>query len=309
MMLKNSNAKFAFLYMFSLVALLFVALGTGQVFFHAINKYVSDALSPFSSPFMQLTTAISYLIISIPIYFSLVYIIEKSLKNKDLDKDAGIRRWLVYFILLVSSIVMVIWLIVTLNNYLNGELALRSGLKALTAFLISAIIFSYYFYDVRRDKIVAADPVIRSYFIGGLIITIGALIFSFFFVESPAEARQRKHDAEVLNQFSQIDSAINAYYSKNNRLPESIVQSFEESPYLDINNFKDPLSAKAYDYKKVGDDAYELCAEFMTDNRNQNNQRDYNYSDRWPHAAGYQCLKQKALDYEQGGATKAAPVR
>jgi hypothetical protein len=51
MILKNNNAKFAFMYMFSLVALLFMALGTGQVFFQAINKYIPDFAAPYANGF------------------------------------------------------------------------------------------------------------------------------------------------------------------------------------------------------------------------------------------------------------------
>ena len=41
---KNNSAKFAFLYLLSLVALGFVAINTGQVVFMYINKYIFDAI-------------------------------------------------------------------------------------------------------------------------------------------------------------------------------------------------------------------------------------------------------------------------
>jgi len=295
--------------MVSLVALLFVALGTGQVFFHGITKYVSDVLTTYPNSWMELSTAISFLIISIPIYFYLAYYLNKSLKNGELDKDAAIRRWLVYFILFVSSVVAVVWLIVTINNYLDGELALRFMLKAATAIIISGIIFSYYFYDIRRDKIKDKDVVVRTFFIGTLIITVGALVFSFFFVETPKEARARKHDSIILDHFTQLDSAVNTFYTKTDRLPNSLEEALTESPYLNLATFKDPNSGKGYEYKKIDASTYELCAEFMTDNRNPENQRTYAYADRWPHESGYRCLKQKALDFNNADQGGLKPIR
>ncbi len=312
-MLKNNNAKFAFLYMFSLVALLFVALGTGQVLFQAINKFIADFVTPGLNSFNSgsLKFAISALIIAIPLYYITMYFLEKNLQEGNLDKDSGIRRWLIYFILFVTSVVMIIWLMMTIGSYLDGELTTKFMLKALSAIVIAGIIFSYYFYDIRRDKVKGGDLVVRIYFIATLLITVGSLVFSFFFVESPREARARIHDMTIVSQFTEIDSAINTYFTKTKKVPENLAQTVQETPYLVLSNYKDPLTGKEYEYKKTSDTSYELCADFMTDNRDPKNQNgDYTYSDRWPHATGYQCLKQNALDYNQvDNGLKAAPVK
>jgi hypothetical protein len=201
MILKNNNAKFAFMYMFSLVALLFMALGTGQVFFQAINKYIPDFAAPYANGFDSglLKFAISALIISIPLYYLTMRFLEQNLIKGHLEKEAGIRRWLIYFILFVSSVTMVIWLMITIGNFLDGELTSKFILKALTAIVIAGIIFSYYLYDIRRESPKANDKVVLIYLIASLLITVGSLVFSFFFVESPVEARARRHDTIVLD--------------------------------------------------------------------------------------------------------------
>ncbi len=303
--MKNNNAKFAFLYMFSLVALLFMALGTGQVIFQAINKFIADPnILPYGSDFNSeaLKMAISALIISIPVYYLIMRYLAKSLVKGELDKESAIRRWLVYFILFVSSVVMIVWLIITISNFLNGELTSKFALKALTAIVIAGIIFSYYFYDVKREEIKPKNKVILTYLIATLVITVGSLIGSFFFVESPAEARDRKHDEKVLGQFTELDSALNTYYTKYNKLPDTLEQGMAETPYLSLDKFKDPITGQAYEYKRLDNDTYELCADFKTDNRDIKDQAMYVYSDRWPHETGYQCLKQKALDFNKEGA-------
>lgn len=302
--MKNNNAKYAFLYMFSLVALLFVALGTGQVIFQAINKFIVDTALPYAFNSDLLKMAISALVISIPVYYLVMRYLEKSLAKGELDKDSAIRRWLIYFILFVSSVVMIIWLITVISSFLNGELTTKSILKAVTAMVISGIIFAYYFYDVKRDEIKAKDWVVRTFLIVTLVLTIGSLIGSFFFVETPTQARARKHDEQVLNQFSELDSAFNTYFAKYNKLPDTLVSGLTETPYLTADKYVDPISKKAYVYKKTANDAYQLCADFQTDNRNVNDQATYIYSDRWPHASGYQCITQKSINYDkQNGGT------
>jgi len=68
------------------------------------------------------------------------------ISGHEAEKESGIRKWLTYFILLVSAVVMIGWLIGTISSFLNGELSLKFILKSLTSILISALIFSFYLY-------------------------------------------------------------------------------------------------------------------------------------------------------------------
>ncbi len=298
-MSSKNNAKYAFWYMLSLVALIFMALGCGQVIFQIINKTILDFTGMYSASFnsSMLKFAISSLIISIPLYYLMVRQIERGLRSGDLDKDSGIRRWLTYVILFASSVVMVVWLIVTINNFLNGELTSKFLLKAVTAIIIAGITFSYYLYDIRRDDIKKMNWVMWTYFAVSMVLTVGSLVAAFFFVESPAEARARNHDTQVLNSFTQIDSALGSYYTQTGKLPATLAQINEQAPYINQITLQDPQSKKMYDYKVLDETTYQLCADFQTDNTKDMPGQDYTYADRWPHATGYQCLKQKTLNY------------
>lgn len=97
---------------------------------------------------------------------------------------------------------------------MGGELTSKFLLKTLTVIVISGLVFSYYLYDIRRDETTKSNSIIRAYLIVSLILTIGSLIAAFFVVESPSEARARRHDLEVLNNFTQIDSTISNYFSE-----------------------------------------------------------------------------------------------
>lgn len=309
---QKNNAKHAFWYMLSLVALIVMAIASGQAIFQIINKTIADFTSGTYGPdSSMLKTAISALIISIPLYFLTMRQIERSLAKGEMEKDSPIRRWLTYVILFVSSVVMVIWLIVTINSFLGGELTSRFMLKALTAIVLSAIIFTFYLYDIRRDSIKKRDWVVLSYLIAGLVITIGSLAAAFFFVESPAEARARRHDNEgVLNRFTQIDGTINTYYANKKTVPEKLSQLADENLYLTDDTLKDPATGRAFDYKKIDANTYQLCAEFNTSNKAKSSDGYYDYSDRWAHDAGYQCLKQKvSVLPNDPAAVKSVPAR
>jgi hypothetical protein len=308
-MSNKNNAKFAFWYMLSLVALIFMALSTGQVIFQIINKTIADFSNGYAHSFDSsiLKFAISSLIISIPLYYLITRQIEKSLEKKELDKDSGVRRWLTYFILFVSSVVILIWLIATINSFLGGELTSKFLLKTLTVLVISGLVFSYYLYDIRRDETSKNNTIIRTYLIVSLVLTVGSLVAAFFVVESPNQARARRHDLEVLNNFTQIDSTITNYYSENAKLPETLDALKNQVPYINAAALKDPETGAHYEYKIIKDNEYQLCATFETDNTVAGDTQDYAYTDRWPHASGYQCLHQKVLNLNETR-LKEAPI-
>lgn len=291
---KNNPAKFAFFYILSLVSLLFVALSSGMIVFQFINKSIVDVLSRHGNEYSpdQLKSAISIIIVSSPIFYIVTRQIQKSLSLGELKPDSGIRRWLTYFVLLISSIVMIGWFIGIINSFLGGELTLKFILKAITVISIALAIFTFYFYDIKRENINRkGDGVIRIYGYTSLLVVIFIFILGIFFVESPKEARDRRIDQENLYNFDKIDSTIFTFYGDNKRLPKDLSELIEDSSVLSDDDIKNVVTSDAFNYSVKKDDTYELCTVFLTSTD------DYEgfsrFKDRWQHEAGYQCLKQR----------------
>src|SRR3989339_240446 len=284
---KNNAAKFAFFYMLSLVSLIFTALSTGIIIFQFINKNITDVLSTTTTGFdsSALKFAISAVIIAAPIYFVLMSLINKNLFEGNLDKESGIRKWLTYFIIFISSVVMIGWLIGTVNFFLDGELTIKFILKSITAILISAIIFSFYLYDIKRGEVQKKkDKIVIVYF-----------VLSLFIVDSPAETRKKKIDSMILSHFSEIDGAINSYFRDYDRLPESLDTLKGEYNYIRNENLSDPETKEQFGYNAIGE-FYELCANFRKSNLDNTDSDQYSwYNQNWPHDAGWQCIKQKII--------------
>src|SRR3989339_674147 len=254
---KNNAAKFAFFYMLSLVSLIFTALSTGIIIFQFINKNLFEG---------------------------------------NLDKESGIRKWLTYFIIFISSVVMIGWLIGTVNFFLDGELTIKFILKSITAILISAIIFSFYLYDIKRGEVQKKkDKIVRVYFVVSLVIVIVCFVLSLFIVDSPAETRKKKIDSMILSHFSEIDGAINSYFRDYDRLPESLDTLKGEYDYIRNENLSDPETKEQFGYNAIGE-FYELCANFRKSNLDNTDSDQYSwYNQNWPHDAGWQCIKQKII--------------
>ena len=297
--IESNVAKSAFFYMLSMVALVFMALSTGMIIFQIINKNIADAISNYSGVFSQeaLKFAISAIIISTPIYYLVMRQINKDLFSGKIDKNSGVRKWLTYFILFVSSVVVIGWLIGIINSFLGGELTIKFVFKAITAVLISAVIFTYYLYDIKRENVVnIKDKTITIYSYATLAIVIIVLIASFFFIDSPAKTRNINYDDLIIQKFSTIDNAINNYYNDNKKLPANLDELKSDINYLIDSDLENPLTKKKFDYKAIDNNKYELCADFKTSNRNDNDINQYPYGKRWIHDEGYQCIRQNVVD-------------
>lgn len=295
---QNNAAKFAFFYMLSLVSLIFMALATGMIIFNIIDKYIVDALNQqyYYGYDSGLKFALSALIIATPVFFITMKEIHKNLFSGDLSKDSGIRRWLTYLILFISSVVMIGWLIGVVNSFFAGELSLKFGLKALTAIGISAAVFSFYYYDIKRESIEGVkDNVISIYLYSSLAVVVVAFVVGVIVVESPKETRNRKLDSALLSNFTQIDSALQDYYWTYEKMPATLDELKADSRYLSDRSFEDPETLEEIKYTVLGDAEYELCATFRTSNMEKPGEPTTYYYEfgNWEHEAGYQCLSQK----------------
>ena len=118
-MSKSNNAKYTFYYLLLLLSLVFLSLSLGMIVFAIIDKNI-PGIAPFNPSHFngQLRFAISALIVATPLFYYFSYLINKELKLGNLSKDSGIRRWLSYFILFVSSLIALGTLISLINSFL-----------------------------------------------------------------------------------------------------------------------------------------------------------------------------------------------
>jgi hypothetical protein len=99
-------AKYTFYYLLSLVALIFVGISVGMIAFSIIDLNVFDPLSYPSygnNIDSALKFAISAIFIAAPIYYFTLSLIARGLKKEEIERSSSIKRWLTYFIILVSS--------------------------------------------------------------------------------------------------------------------------------------------------------------------------------------------------------------
>jgi len=270
--------------------------------FQIINKGIADAVTGYSGSYSEgaLKFAISALLVSTPIFYFVISFIQKSLFKGELRKDSWIRRWLTYLILFVSFLIFVGWLIAFVYNFLNGELTLKFFFKVLSVLVIAAAVFGFYFYDIRREAVEnIKDKVLKIFFFSSLSLVAIVFVASFFFVESPAEARNRKLDDTIINNFYTIDSCVDQYYRETQNLPAGFAAMQADCSYLTPDLLKDSQTGSAFAYSATGTTTYQICANFRTSNLGKGNNSQSSYvvsrDNLSAHEAGYQCLKRQVF--------------
>lgn len=284
-----NSAKHAFYYMLSLVTLVIVSLSFGNILFGLINYFFPDITGLiYYNNNSTFKSAISGLLIATPIFYFVMNKIYFSLKTGDLKPSSEVRKWLTYFILFISSVVVIGSLISILNNFLDGALTINFILKALTVLFIALIIFGFYFYDIKRENF-QVNFVNRVFFFSSLVLIIGGLISAFLIVESPSDSRDRKLDEKIIQDFNNIKYALDAFHSQEGELPQTLNELVEDSDVFSLNLIN-PVTEKEYFYEKVEEKEYELCTDFSSSS--EKNTSNY-YNNFWKHEKGYDCIKKE----------------
>lgn len=111
---------------------------------------------------------------------------------------------------------------------------------------------------------------------------------------SPAQERARRLDQTRISNLQSISGAIDQYYVTNDRLPSDLETLIRSRETYWVGAINDPESGDAYDYRIRSEDTYELCATFVTDNRNLDPRKTEPYaiyeSRFWEHGPEYTCF-------------------
>lgn len=269
-----NKAKYSYFYLLSLVSLIFLSISLGLILFNIINIVFSDGLilRTYDS---QLKFSISALLVSAPVYYLTQHFIGLGFVKNEFLRDSNLRKWLIYLILLVSSVIILGLLINLFNNFLSGELTVKFALKSLTVFFLSSFIFCYYLYNLSKNQ----KKVFQKIFLySSIAIILAIFVSAFFFIESPKVARDRKHDQHILSNVHNLEALINEYYNVNESLPGNLedIKNFNNR----IRYFNDNILTYI-DYILIDETDFKLCATMKLDSDSMFRE---NYQ------AGYHCF-------------------
>jgi hypothetical protein len=280
---KKNPAFHLFLYLILFVSLGFLLFGMIQASSEIINRQIAAGPSQDLSrndffDQTELSWALAFLVIAIPVFHFLDWLIHRKIAKKEILLRSWVRKVLLYLTLVILVIVLIGASVSLVFGYFDARLVGRSLGRQLAFWLIILFFSSYHFWKTRRTK----RETNLAYVWWGASLTLG-LIILFWGVkvsDSPQVIREKRADQELVNQVRQEQREINGFYQKNGRLP-----------FLSDNEV---ALAPEVEYKRLGNDNYELCASFNRPTDEDYFQRRYHYSpeenEKWKHSAGRHCF-------------------
>lgn len=261
----KTSAKDFFLYMLMAITL-YVSVGTFMnLLFDYINLLFPDAFGQpypwiFSSTAHSIRLSMATILIVFPIYIVASWFIRKDVIADPEKRQMWVRKWLLYFTLFLATGAIIVDLVTLVFHFFEGELTIRFLLKVLTVLVVAAAVFSYYFWDLKRETLPTSRP--NKVLVLVSSVVVGVTIFAgFFTVGSPFTARLMKFDERRVSDLQTIQNQIiYEYWMKKARLPESLDQLSDP-----ISGFRapvDPRTGGSYEYRVTAERAFELCATF-----------------------------------------------
>ena len=298
----KTTPKDFFVFIGAMVALYVSAVSLLNLLFEIINASFPDALNFSYDNFSSgMRWSIASLLIVFPLYIFLSWFINKDLATNPLKKNLGIRKWLTYLTLFVAGVAIITDLIMLINTFLGGEITVRFAFKVLAVLIVAGVAFAYYLYDLRRDvgqKSSKIKLLVWAVSFGVLASIVGG----FFIMGSPFTLRMKRFDERRVNDLQNIQYQIVNFYQRKGVLPNSLDEL--KDPIAGFNIPLDPDTIRPYDYEKISDLSFKICADFSLESDAQIDSKgmsrpmpvflgDYSLNENWRHSKGTVCFDRK----------------
>ncbi|MFA5934927.1 MAG: DUF5671 domain-containing protein [Candidatus Paceibacterota bacterium] len=292
----KTTAKDFFLYLGVIVGLYVSAVSFLILLFQIINKTFPLAGEYLTGIEYPIRGSLAALIIFFPTFIYLTMHIKKDLEINPDKKDVWVRRWMIFLTLFITGLTIAIDLATLIYRFLGAEdLSLRFFLKVFLVLAVAISIFKHSLYDLRRTTFGYNKNMRISLYIVSAII-LASIAYGIFTIGLPSTQRARKMDETRISNLMSIQSEI-VYnqWQKAGTVPTSL-----DSLNDPISNYvvpTDPETSQSYEYKKISEKSFEICATFSTGNKTTDQFKkseaiSYNgvESENWQHDPGRYCF-------------------
>ena len=262
------SAGFFFLSLGVLISLITSVVSFLNLVFETLNKRFPDVLNSsyqygYSTyEYEGIRMALATLIIFFPVFIVVSYFWNKFI-NRGLGRiEEVIKKWLLYIILFLSSLVLVIDLVTLVKYFISGEITTRFILKVAVALLVALFGGINYIFMLQGRNRVFGFSVGRWGTIKAFILVILAIWFSFSVMGSPAKQRMLRLDDRRVGDLQNMQYQVINYWQQKEKLPTALTDL--SNPITGYSLPVPPTFEKGekYEYIVKGPLTFELCATF-----------------------------------------------
>jgi hypothetical protein len=137
--------------------------------------------------------------------------------------------------------------------------------------------------------------------IGASAAVVGAIAVGFHVLGTPQEARGRELDRRRIEDLQSVAMDLTAY--ANGRGGRPLPASLDAIDSLTAPGFarRDPVSRERYEYRRIDDTHFELCATFDSESKATDLEK---WEQKWVHPVGHACFA-----FDVHAADRLNPIR
>ena len=261
----RTTPKDFFLHLGVMVALYATSISLISLLYGIINYYFPDQYAydySFTGSVSSINGSIAALFVLFPTFLILARTAEKDMRSHPEKRELWIRKWLIYLTLFVAGVTMAVDFIFLIQYFLEGDVTTRFLIKVITVFLTTGAIFCYFMYDLKRN--IHKNKSMLALFVAvASFIVIATLGLSFSIIGSPLEQRNFKLDETRVQQLSDLTQQVIYYRQTFGKVPEQLTDLAKNG----YNEPRDPKTGNQYEFKRISNMKFELCATFERETR------------------------------------------
>lgn len=262
--------KFFFISLGIVVSLITSVVSALVLLFESLNNKFPDVLNSVyqygfnSYNFETIRASLATLIIFFPVYLFISYLWIKECKEDIGYLNLTLRKWMIYFIMFLATLVIVIDLVTLVKYFISGEMTTRFILKVIGALFIVFLVDFYYSLKMKNTNFNSekSKKLGLFSFIISVIIFFGLIVWSFMVMGSPRSQRDWRLDDKRVTDLQNIQYQIIDYWQQKEKLPEALNDL--SNPMTGYSLPIDPEfeKGKVYEYIKKDKMSFEICASF-----------------------------------------------
>ena len=264
--------KFFFISLGVIVTLITSVSSFLILFFETLNYKFPDVLNSIYQygyniySFDSIRSSLATLIIFFPAFVYVSYLWVKESREDIGHVNMTLRKWMIYLILFLATLLIVIDLVTLVRYFISGEITVRFILKVIGTLAVGTLVDFFYsqkmssvdFNSERSKKTGHICGIIATFFV------LGIIVWSFMIMGSPTYQRNLRLDQKRVDDLNNIQSQVINFYQQKGNLPVAFLDL--TNPISGYSIPFDPEFAKGKIYEYIPTDvlSFQLCSTFTT---------------------------------------------